>query len=110
MSTAHPIGSVDSFEPSSMQSRSLVDSSGTEHRVLVVRIDDSFYALGEICSHADVSLAEGTVWPDEREVECPKHGSMFSVDSGQPSCFPATKPVPVYDVSVTDHTVVVTLP
>ena len=32
------------------------------------------------CSHADYSLSEGDVWEDEREIECPKHGSTFSLD------------------------------
>ena len=45
----------------------------------VVRIGDDFYAIGDTCSHADYSLSEGDVWADEREIECPKHGSTFSL-------------------------------
>ena len=50
------------------------------------------------CSHADYSLSEGDVWEDEREIECPKHGSTFSLMTGEPQTLPATQPVPVYDV------------
>jgi 3-phenylpropionate/trans-cinnamate dioxygenase ferredoxin subunit len=65
-----------------------------------VRIDDDFYAVGDRCSHADFSLSEGEVWADEREIECWKHGSTFSLETGEPQSLPATTPVPVYDVRV----------
>jgi 3-phenylpropionate/trans-cinnamate dioxygenase ferredoxin subunit len=78
-----------------------------EHRIALVRIGDDFYALGDRCSHADYSLSEGDVWEDEREIECPKHGSTFSLETGKPHTLPATKPVPVYRVLVEDGDVVV---
>ncbi len=71
-----------------------------EHRIALVRIGDDFYAIGDRCSHADYSLAEGEVWEDDREIECPKHGSTFSLETGRPQTLPATKPVPVYRVEV----------
>jgi 3-phenylpropionate/trans-cinnamate dioxygenase ferredoxin subunit len=85
------------------------------HRVCVVRIpnpdgSDDWYALGDECSHADYSLCEGDVWADEREIECPKHGSTFSLETGEPQTLPATQPVPVYKVTVDGDDVVVTLP
>jgi 3-phenylpropionate/trans-cinnamate dioxygenase ferredoxin component len=68
--------------------------------VCVVRIGDDFYAIGDRCSHADFSLSDGEVYPDECEIECWKHGSTFSLIDGKPQSLPATKPVPVYDVRV----------
>jgi 3-phenylpropionate/trans-cinnamate dioxygenase ferredoxin subunit len=89
---------------------------GTARRVVVggvpialVRIDDDVYAIGDICSHAHVSLSEGEVWCDERELECPKHGSTFSLDTGEPTTLPATQPVPVYETEVVDGKVIVSL-
>jgi 3-phenylpropionate/trans-cinnamate dioxygenase ferredoxin subunit len=70
------------------------------HRIALVRIGDDFYAVGDRCSHADYSLSEGEVWPDELEIECWKHGSTFSLKTGEPQSLPATRPVPVYDVVV----------
>ncbi|MGI9643864.1 MAG: non-heme iron oxygenase ferredoxin subunit [Ilumatobacteraceae bacterium] len=75
--------------------------------VAVVRIGDDVYAIGDVCSHANVSLSEGEVWCDERELECPKHGSAFSLVTGEPSTLPATQPVAVFDASVVDGQVVV---
>lgn len=68
--------------------------------VAVVRIGDDVYAIGDICSHANVSLSEGDVWCEERQLECPKHGSAFSLVTGVPDTLPATQPVPVYAVTV----------
>ena len=80
------------------------------HRVALVRIGDDFYAIGDRCSHADYSLSEGEVWPDEREIECWKHGSTFSLLTGEPQTLPATVPVPVYTVRVEGGDVLLEVP
>lgn len=77
--------------------------------VAVVRIDDDVYAIGDVCSHANVSLSEGEVWCDERELECPKHGSAFSLATGVPNTLPATQPVPVFEAAVVGGSIVVTV-
>jgi 3-phenylpropionate/trans-cinnamate dioxygenase ferredoxin component len=77
--------------------------------VAVVRIGDDVYAIGDVCSHANVSLSDGEVWCDERELECPKHSSTFSLITGEPTTLPATQPVPVYQASVVEGQVVVSL-
>jgi 3-phenylpropionate/trans-cinnamate dioxygenase ferredoxin subunit len=78
-----------------------------DHRICIVRIDDDVYAIGDTCSHAEVSLSEGEVDPDAKQIECWKHGSMFSLVTGSPDSLPAVKPVPVYDVVVRDGDVYV---
>jgi 3-phenylpropionate/trans-cinnamate dioxygenase ferredoxin subunit len=80
------------------------------HRIAVVRIGDDWYALGDRCSHEDYSLSEGDVWEDEREIECPKHGSTFSLVDGEPQTLPATKPVPVYHLTIDGNDVRVEVP
>ncbi len=81
-----------------------------EHRIALVRIGDDFYAVGDRCSHADYSLSEGEIWEDEREIECWKHGSTFSLLTGEPQSLPATRPVPVYAIDVVGDDVLVELP
>ena len=80
------------------------------HRLCVVRIEDDWYVIGDRWSHADYSLSEGDVWEDELEIECPKHGSTFSLVTGEPQTLPATTPVPVYGVVVEGDDVKVVLP
>jgi 3-phenylpropionate/trans-cinnamate dioxygenase ferredoxin subunit len=74
-----------------------------DHRIAMFRINDDVYAIGDRCSHAEASLAEGELW--DTSVECPRHGSEFDLTTGEPSALPATVPVPVYEVSIEDGTV-----
>ena len=68
--------------------------SGTP--VCMVRSDGEFYAIYDVCSHADVPLSEGDV--EDGTIECWLHGSRFDLSSGRPTGLPATRPVPVYPV------------
>ncbi len=83
---------------------------GGPHGVCLVRVGDDYYAIGDRCSHADVSLSEGEIDVDDCWIECWKHGSAFSLRDGTPQSLPATRPVPVYAVSVDGDDVVVTVP
>lgn len=69
-----------------------------DDRIALFRIEDSVYAIGDRCSHAEASLAEGEVY--DLEVECPRHGSEFNLLTGEPGALPATRPVPVYEVRI----------
>ncbi len=85
-----------------------IDVAG--RRIALVRVEDRFYAIGDECSHANYSLSEGEVYPEDCEIECPQHGSTFSLETGEPLCLPATTPVPVYPVAVEGDDVMVELP
>jgi 3-phenylpropionate/trans-cinnamate dioxygenase ferredoxin component len=80
---------------------------GDGYRVAVVRIGEDVYAIGDRCSHAEVSLSEGFVDADDRTIECIKHGSTFDLRTGEPQSLPATRPVPVYEVKVRDGLVII---
>jgi 3-phenylpropionate/trans-cinnamate dioxygenase ferredoxin subunit len=80
------------------------------HRIALVRIGDEFHAVDDECSHEDYSLAEGEVWADECEIECPRHGSTFDLLTGEPCSLPATRPIGVYKVVVDGDGVSVELP
>lgn len=86
------------------------------HRLCVVHIDGEncadgreWHVVADECSHADYSLSEGELWSDECEIECPQHGSTFSLLTGAPQSLPATRPVEVFPVRVEGDDVVVTL-
>ena len=64
------------------------DSTGTVH------------AIGDRCSHGDISLSEGFV--DGDTLECWAHGSKFSLENGKPLSLPAYEPVPVFVVTIVD--------
>lgn len=98
---------VCALEDLAPNSATRVDVGG--RAVALVRIGDDVYAIGDTCSHADVSLSEGEVWCDSKEIECWKHGSLFSLETGEPQTLPATQPVPVYVARVVDGMVHVTM-
>lgn len=76
--------------------------------VAVVRIDDDVFAIADTCSHANISLSEGIVWCESKQIECFKHGSAFSLESGVPDTLPATQPVEVFNAVIENGNVVVT--
>ena len=77
--------------------------------IAVVRIDDDVYALGDTCSHDDVSLSEGFVETDDKAIECWRHGAQFDLTTGEPLTLPATRAVPTYVVEVVDGEVQLTI-
>ncbi len=75
--------------------------------IAVVNTEGQWFAVSDICSHADVSLAEGEV--DGCTLECWLHGSRFDLRTGQPSGPPATTSIPTYPVHVEGDAVFVTV-
>ncbi|CAB4580923.1 MAG: Rieske 2Fe-2S domain-containing protein [Actinobacteria bacterium] len=69
--------------------------------VLVVKTMDGLFAVSDVCSHAEVSLAEGTVAGGK--VECWLHGAQFDLASGAALCLPATKAIGAYSVRVSQE-------
>ena len=78
-------------------------------RVALARIGEEFFAVDDTCSHADFSLSEGDVDIDECALECPAHGSLFDLRTGEALTLPAVVPVAAHDVAVSDDGVFVTL-
>ena len=70
--------------------------------VAIFNVDGRFHALDDTCTHAEASLSEGELDPDECSVECPLHGSSFDLRTGEPLSLPAVEPVAVHGVEVAD--------
>jgi 3-phenylpropionate/trans-cinnamate dioxygenase ferredoxin subunit len=75
--------------------------------VAVAHLDGEIYAFGDVCTHAECSLAEGDL--EETLVICPCHGSEFDVRTGEVFSGPATEAVPSFEVLVEDGSVKVAL-
>ncbi len=77
------------------------------HRLCVIRTGErEVHCIDDTCTHGAVSLSEGEV--DGRTIECWLHGSRFDLCTGRPTGPPATRPVAVYPVTITedDHVLV----
>ncbi|MEW6060164.1 MAG: non-heme iron oxygenase ferredoxin subunit [Actinomycetota bacterium] len=76
--------------------------------VAVVNLgEEGFRAVDSICSHARYFLDEGEVDVDLETIECPKHGSTFDLNTGEPRTLPATVPVQTFPVRIDDDDVLI---
>jgi 3-phenylpropionate/trans-cinnamate dioxygenase ferredoxin component len=74
--------------------------------VAIVRDEDgNLHAVGDTCSHGEVSLAEGEV--EGSTLECWLHGSRFDLRTGRPLSLPATDPIPVFPLTLDGDDVLV---
>ena len=65
---------------------------------IVKDAEGTVHAIGDTCTHGDISLSDGFVEGDT--LECWAHGSAFSLRTGKPLNLPAYEPVPVYTVQI----------
>ena len=65
---------------------------------VVLDANGEVHAIGDTCTHGDISLSEGFV--DGESLECWAHGSAFSLRTGKPLNLPAYEPVPVFAVTI----------
>lgn len=65
-------------------------------RVVLARSEEGYRAFSDHCTHRGGSLAGGSMICGT--VQCPWHGSQFSVNDGKVSAGPAKIPIAVYPV------------
>jgi 3-phenylpropionate/trans-cinnamate dioxygenase ferredoxin subunit len=68
--------------------------------VAVVCCNGEFYAVNNICSHQYAEMDQGDVDTDDCTLECPLHGSRFSLETGRPLSLPAIVPIATYPVQI----------
>jgi 3-phenylpropionate/trans-cinnamate dioxygenase ferredoxin subunit len=68
----------------------------------IFNCDGELFAIEDRCSHDDGPLAEGELDTAKCTVECPRHGSIFDLRTGQPLTLPAYVPVDIFPVLVED--------
>jgi len=66
--------------------------------ILVVNLKGKYYAIGNICTHMGCMLSDGALKGEN--VQCPCHGSVFDVKTGEVIKAPANKPVLAFQVKV----------
>ncbi|MGC8488636.1 MAG: non-heme iron oxygenase ferredoxin subunit [Clostridia bacterium] len=64
--------------------------------ICLLRAGDDFFAIDNLCTHAEASLSEGA--QDGRVLECPRHGGRFDIETGAAVHYPAFAPVRTYPV------------
>lgn len=79
-----------------------------DRKIAVYRLDGSYFAIEDLCTHDGGPLAEGDVEGDV--VICPRHGARFSIRTGAALSFPAVTPVDTFPVRVDGEELWVGLP
>jgi nitrite reductase/ring-hydroxylating ferredoxin subunit len=73
--------------------------------VMLARDGERFFAVASRCTHQGASLQRGPLkFGALDQVTCPVHGSVFGLADGRVLRGPATAPLAVYDVRVTEGT------
>lgn len=75
--------------------------------VVVVRIEDSYFCLDDVCTHDGGPLGEGEL--NDFCISCPRHGAQFDVRTGEAVTMPATEPTKVHEVRIEDGKILVKL-
>jgi nitrite reductase/ring-hydroxylating ferredoxin subunit len=96
------VGKEEDFPPGSA---GVVDVRGVE--VALVNVDGTFHAVQNECPHAGGPLGEGEL--SNFELECPLHGSVFDVRTGDVLVGPADEPIATYEVVVENGVVRVSI-
>jgi 3-phenylpropionate/trans-cinnamate dioxygenase ferredoxin subunit len=86
--------------------RLLLDIGG--EAVAVFNIAGRFFAIADLCSHDDGPLAEGEL--HDTQIECPRHGARFDLETGKALTLPAVVDIPAYPVRVVEDEIQVGLP
>ncbi len=76
--------------------------------VVVVRCGQELYAVEDRCTHDGESFTGAEV--EDCELVCPRHGSHFSLQSGEALTPPAYEPLRTYAVRAEDGRILVEQP
>lgn len=88
----HTVCKTDELPEGEMR---LVEIEGI--KIGVFNCGDRYLAIEDRCSHDDGPLAEGEFDRQACTVECPRHGSLFDLETGRPKSLPAYAPVRTFE-------------
>ena len=75
--------------------------------LLIVRVDDQYYCLDDVCTHDGGTLGDGEL--DGYCIACPRHGAQFDVRDGRALTMPATEPTSSHIVRIDGDAILVKL-
>ena len=68
--------------------------------IAICRLEDTAYAIADICSHEHAYLSDGII--ENGCVECPLHQALFDIKTGKALTAPATEDVSTFPVKIID--------
>ena len=71
-----------------------------ETPALLVCVGGAYFCIEDVCTHDGQPLTDGPV--AEGQITCPRHGARFNLQTGNPTCMPATEPIRTFAIEVRD--------
>jgi nitrite reductase/ring-hydroxylating ferredoxin subunit len=103
--TSHKVGKLSDFTSGVMRGFELDGWS-----IAVLRLDDSFYAFDNFCTHEAVTFTSGYGVVAKNRIVCMLHSSAFDVATGAVLTGPASDALKTYEVRVEGDDVLVAMP
>ena len=101
--TFHPVGNLEEIAEDRGRGYEI-----NGRRIAVIRHGGELYAIDEMCTHADASLAFGPV--REGTVMCPWHYAEFDLKTGEALTGPACEAVKTWPVRERDGKIEIAVP
>ncbi len=96
------VASMNDIVPGSMKN---VQAGGQS--VLIANVNGEYFAIGNICTHMGCKISAGIL--EAEKAQCPCHGSVFNVRTGEVIKGPAKKPEPSYKLKVSGTQILLTV-
>ena len=94
------VAAVSEISPGDMK---VVEVGGEQ--VLLVNVEGTIHACDDVCTHSYASLSEGDL--EGAEIQCPLHGAMFNVTTGEAITPPAEEALRLFEVRIDGDDVLV---
>ena len=93
-----PVAKTDEIAPETAKA---VEVNGRS--ILICHSDGRFFAVENMCSHAQEPLACGRLkrgW-----ISCPAHGARFDLETGEPLNPPASEPITIFALRIVEDVI-----
>ena len=87
------VGKLDDVPPGTAKVYEIGDRA-----VAVCNVNGEIYAIDDVCTHDEGSLDQGAL--EGYDIECPRHGAVFDVRTGEVKALPAVVPIDTFKVRV----------
>lgn len=97
------VAELDELPPGEMKMVEVWDK-----QIILANVAGNVWACDNICTHAGAPLSEGEL--DQDQVECPLHGSLFNVVTGEVIGPPAVEGLQLFQVTIEGPDILVAAP
>ncbi len=76
--------------------------------IVLAMLGGKVFALDNLCTHDGGDLGDGEII--EGQLQCPRHGGRFDLQTGAPTRMPVVEGIEAYDVKIEDGDIYVAIP